>query len=138
VLVPKLLWKLPWHYGSFYFQVDQEKYSLRLKSKFSNNQIEIKKTQKKVELKQGFADLETMLTSLTDLLIGYYYRRDNQVGTYSIHHPRMEMYEASANFLYFSLFEDLKLLSASEMQNPHSIFSCEAVPFEIYLPPKLK
>jgi hypothetical protein len=73
---------------------------------------------------------------LTHPTTGYFKRLDGRLGTYKIWHPEMEMTYAKPHHLYFSLYENLGIMSRQEMDSPHSIFLCPEVEFEIYLPPQ--
>ena len=73
---------------------------------------------------------------LTHPIEGYFHRLDDALGTYSIWHPEMQLTMGQPKHLYFSLYERLGLLSKEEMQQPHSIFICPQILFEIYLPPR--
>ena len=77
-----------------------------------------------------------MMLILTHPVEGYYYRRNKTLGTYSIWHDKMELTLGKAKKAYFSVLEEMKLLSKDEMNNPHSVFLTPNIKFRICLPPK--
>jgi hypothetical protein len=138
-----MLWKIPWHYTNYSVDVRfnpdiniYEKFYYRFKSEWCNGEIEIEDTGVPIAECKGFSCLDEMKLILTHPTTGYFKRLDQKLGTYKIWHPEMEMTYANTHHLYFSLYEDLDIMSAKEMESPHSIFLCPKVDFEIYLPPR--
>jgi len=139
------LWKIPWHRAKY--EVDCEfdednactehgrsghytHYRFSFQSDWCNAQIEIEDTGIPVEL----SDEERLI--LTHPVDGYFYRLDGRVGGYSIWHDIIPLTSGKPRNLYFSLFEDLAVMNRDEMQQPHSIFLCPSINFDIYMPPK--
>ena len=89
-----------------------------------------------IGLTPGFATMVEQTLILTHPVDGFFHRLDGALGGYSIWHPLMKLTQARPRDLWFSLYDRLGLLSADEMQRPHSVFICREVPFEVYLPPR--
>jgi hypothetical protein len=88
-----------------------------------------------VGLTAGFGDLQSQTLVVTHPVEGFFNRLDGKLGHYSVSHEVMPMTSGRAKHLYFSLYERLALLSPGEMQNPHSIFICPKIDFNVFLPP---
>ena len=140
VYLARTLWGIPWYYGRYqvdctYGDVHYTKFSYRTQSKWGTAEIEIEDSGQPITPQPGFDDLETMRLILTHPVTGYYYRLNGQLGSYTIWHKLMEMTLAQPNHLYFSLLERLAVLNRDEMEQPHSIFICPKIDFDIHLPP---
>jgi len=85
-------------------------------------------------LLEGFESIDEQLLILTHPVTGYYFKRNNNIGTYNIWHPKMELFNGEPIDIYFELFEKLGLLSKEEMKNPHSVLMTPAIDFDILLP----
>lgn len=143
VKIPRLLWKIPWHHAKYNINCkysESEKrylnYELSTESEWCDSNIVLEDTGLPIDICDGFSDYDTLKLILTHPVTGYFYRLDKQLGTYSIWHEEMKLTKGNARNLYFSLYERLGLLSAEEMQNPHSVFICPEIYFKINLPPK--
>jgi hypothetical protein len=79
--------------------------------------------------------MEEMLLVLTHPVKGVYYKLNSKIGTYRIAHEKMNLKIGLPEKLYFSLFENLDLLSKNEMNKPYAIFYLDKVRFDIELPP---
>lgn len=143
VQVPRLLWKLPWHYARY--RVDcrynparqaYDRFRYRIASDWCGGVADIADTGEPVSLREGFATPDEQQLILTHPVAGYFRRRDGRLGSYSIWHDEIRMTLGTPRRLYFSLYDRLGLLSRAEMMHPHSIFLCPDVAFEIYLPPR--
>ncbi|MBE2220450.1 MAG: DUF2071 domain-containing protein [Anaerolineae bacterium] len=147
VALARGLWKIPWHRAQYEVDCvfDEENgrsehgrngrythYHFSIQSDWCNAHIEIEDTGSPVEL----SDEERLV--LTHPVDGYFYRLDGRVGGYSIWHNIIPLTSGKPRNLYFSLFEDLAIMSRDEMQQPHSIFLCPSISFDIYMPPKPK
>ena len=139
VHLAQALWRIPWYKARY--DVDcvfdettsrYTSYQMRIQSDWCAAQIEIEDTGKQVEL----SDAERLI--LTHPVDGFFYRLDGCVGGYGFWHELIPLKAGKPRDLYFSLYEKLGIMSAEEMQKPHSIFLCPRIPFEIYMPPKPK
>jgi hypothetical protein len=144
VSLPRMFWKIPWHHSRY--EVDcrfnpasgrYEKYSYHFTSSWCSGEVEINDTGEPIGLEPGFDTLDEMKLILTHPIHGYYRRLDGKIGTYEIRHPEMNCTRAVPKKLYFSLYENLGLMSKTEMQQPHSIFLCPEIKFDIQLPPQI-
>ena len=144
VNLPRRLWKIPWHNTAY--TVDcrfnpavrrYEKYRYHFESNFCRGRAELRDTGEPLKLLDGFASLDEMKLILTQPVRGFYQRQDGRTGTYQIWHPEMNGTLGAADDLYFSLYERLGLLTAAEMQRPHSVFICPEIIFNVHLPPQL-
>lgn len=143
VYIPRLLWRIPWHYASYQldcrFDKDAQRFdSFRYttESSWASAQIDIEDTGQPVGLTNGFDLLENQTLVVTHPVDGFFHRLDNKLGNYSVWHEVMSMTQGKARNLYFGLYERLGLLSKNEMQSPHSIFICPQIEFKVFLPPK--
>jgi hypothetical protein len=143
VRIPRILWKIPWHYANYSIdcQFSNKKrryvhYHIETKSDWAASTVILEDTGVTVRKCEGFENYDTLKLILTQPVTGFFYTLNKKVGTYSIWHNEMELTHAIPRNIYFSLFEKLELLTREEMQNPHSIFICPKVFFKIHLPPK--
>jgi hypothetical protein len=140
---PKYFFKLPWHFAKYKTDINwnqttnlYDTYKIYTESNFCSSEIILQDTALPVDLQKGFQNLEEQFFILTHPIKGYFYRTDNTIGTYSIWHDKINIRLAKSEKLYFSLYENLGILSKEEMNHPHSIFICPEVLFEVHLPPK--
>ncbi len=143
VMIPQLLWKLPWYYAKYnsrceYSSTEKrfKNYETSISSEWCNAIIELEDTGKEINDIKGFTSNDEMRLILTHPIEGYFRQTNGRIGTYSIWHEEMVGTMGKAKRLYFSLFERLNLLSKEEMNNPHSIFLCPRIKFRICLPPR--
>jgi hypothetical protein len=85
----------------------------------------------------GFPTLESGLVLLTHPLRGYYYRRDGQIGGYTIWHDRLKMNQGQAIQAEFPLLDRLGLVQIGDLSAIHSVFIQSETQFTVYLPPGL-
>jgi hypothetical protein len=143
VTVPRHLWKLPWHRGtvrfSCTFDVDQNRYTryrMVTESAWAPVEVEIEDTGRPVSALDGYRDLEAGLVALTHPLMGVYYRRDGQLGTYRIWHDRLQCTSGRLVEAKFDLLDRLGIATFAEQATPHSVLLQRRTEFTIYLPPK--
>lgn len=144
VHIPQILWGIPWYYTTYstnfnynQSQARYEAYSYHFHSEWCQGDVEIEDTGIPIHVLKGFQSMDEMKLILTHPVTGYFHRLDGKLGTYRIWHPEMQLTQATPKHLYFSLYENLGLLSKQEMQSPHSIFVSPQIEFEIYLPPQV-
>ena len=142
VKIPQLFWGLPWHYAQYQSQCEYnvsekkfQKYEMSMSSPWCDAVIDLEDTGMSMGPMKGFVSLDEMKLVLTHPTEGYFYRKDGEIGTYTIWHEEMVGTLGRAKRLYFSLFEKLNLLTNEEMNQPHSIFLCPRIKFKICLPP---
>ncbi len=143
VHLSRWLWKIPWHYADYEIdcRYDKEKlsyenYRFVHDSDWASAAIDLEDTGEPSGLLPGFADQAEQTLILTHPVLGYYYRLDGRLGTYSVWHKEIPLTAGKPKNLYFSLYERLGLLSREEMMQPHSVLICPKTTFEVHLPPK--
>jgi hypothetical protein len=143
VIVPRNIWRLPWHRGRVRFDCDFDeslnryvRYRMVTKSAWAPVELEIEDSGEPVVALDGFRDLEAGLVSLTHPLTGVYYRRDGQLGTYRIWHERLRCTSGRLVKARFELLERLGIASYAEQAAPHSVLLQRRTEFAIYLPPE--
>ena len=140
VYVARLWWGIPWHYARY--EVDcvwqngrYHHYHITSHSDWAAAEINLTDTGELITHQPGFNSLTEMQLILTHPVLGFYYRLNGRLGSYSVWHDRIPLTTAHAQHLYFSLYERLNLLSRAEMEQPHSIFLCPRTTFDVHLPP---
>jgi Uncharacterized conserved protein (COG2071) len=95
VLIPRYLWKLPWHRARMEFDCRYDAagaryaaYSVRTQSNWSPGTLSLADTGQPPASLSGVSSLEAGLVFLTHPLRGYFFRRDGALGSYSIWHDR--------------------------------------------------
>lgn len=142
VLLPRYLWRLPWHHGNIRFDCTFDsrlgrytQYRMRTASKWAPVELTLEDTGEAISQLHGFPDLESGLVQLTHPLSGYYYCRDGQLGGYTIWHDRLSCTSALCRHARFGLLHRLGLVSFDEQQHPHSVLMQHETEFIIHLPP---
>ncbi len=143
VYLPKILWKIPWHYAKYQTEFEYDnaakkynRFEVKSESDWCSSNINILDTGEPVASHAGFENLDAIKLILTHPIQGFFYRTDNKLGTYSVWHKELEITQGTADGIYFSLYERLGLLSKAEMNNPVSIFICPEIVFQVILPPR--
>ena len=142
VIVPRHLWKLPWHRGRIRFDcaLDAEgeryaSYRMMTRSRWAPAELILDDSGLLPQEIAGFPDLETGLVVLTHPMRGYFFRRDGSLGTYAVWHDRLQLTEGRVVRAKFPLLERLGLIGAGT--EPHSVLLQESTDFTIYLPPRV-
>ncbi|MCW5732905.1 MAG: DUF2071 domain-containing protein [Enhydrobacter sp.] len=140
VVVPRYLWKLPWHYGRMRFDCTLEdgyytQYRMETRSKWGSAELQLRQEAGLQQRHPGFPDEESALVTLTHPLTGYYYRRDGRLGSYSIWHDRLHMQPARLLAARFDVLERMGIVDIEEQQQPYSLLVQPETEFTIYLPP---
>jgi hypothetical protein len=143
VAVPRHVWKLPWHRARYRFDCTYDdvqrrytRYAVDIDASWCPARIELDDTGEAAGLLEGFASLDEQTLVLTHPTTGFFRRRDESLGSYSIWHEELRMTRARHRSLYFGLYERIGLLSRTEMEQPHSVLLCPSVEFDIHLPPR--
>lgn len=144
VCFPRWMWQMPWHYTIYEtdcrynaLSCRYEKYQYNFRSKWCDGTVEIEDTSEPTTISESFSCLDEMKLILTHPVSGFFRRSDNRIGSYKIWHPEMTMTKANPKRLYFSLYENLGIMNREEMSQPHSIFLCPKVEFDVHLPPQV-
>jgi uncharacterized protein YqjF (DUF2071 family) len=142
VLIPRSLWKLPWHRGRIRFDChfDSDRaayhtYRMRTRSAWAPAELEIEDTGEQIAALPGFEDLEHGMVLLTHPLRGFFYRRDGALGSYTIWHDRLVLTRGTCKRARFPLLDRLGLVRLADQDRPHSILLQRETNFSIYLPP---
>lgn len=141
VVIPRYLWKLPWHHGRMRFDCELQdgiytRYQMETHSTWAPASLRLRQEPGLAQGHAGFVDEETALVCLTHPLTGYYYRRDGRLGSYSIWHDRLQLQPAKLLSARLGLLERLGILSQAEQQEPYSLLVQAETEFTIYLPPQ--
>lgn len=140
VLIPQLLWRLPWHYARMRFDTSWESarcrhYHLHTTASWGRATVEIEGTDEPQGILPGFDSEAQTALILTHPLRGYFRRRDGLVGSYSVWHQRLHLRRGIARRARFELLDELGLTDA--LSKPHSVLLQERTEFHIYLPPHI-
>lgn len=142
VLLPRYLWRLPWHHGKIRFECEYDsdkglyrRYHMTTTSDWAPAQLSLEDSGEPVHALDGFSDLEDALVRLTHPLTGYYCRRNGSLGSYSIWHDRLYCTTAVCCHARFDLLHRLGVVSLAEQQRPHSVLLQHETEFIIHLPP---
>ncbi|KGD66391.1 hypothetical protein Y5S_00058 [Alcanivorax nanhaiticus] len=142
LLVPRLLWNLPWHAGKVRFDCHlnkttglYEKYTMETSSSWAEASVELVQSEFDELEFPGFPDVESALVYLTHPLAGFYFRRDNRLGTYRVWHKALQVKPAKLKSANFKLLSNLGIVQESEQKSPYSVLIEPINEFTIYLPP---
>ena len=89
VMLPRHLWKLPWHRGRIKFACELEgdiyrSYEMTTASSWAPVRLALEDAGSPVSQLDGFPDFETAVLILTHPLSGFYRRRDGALGSYQV------------------------------------------------------
>jgi len=140
--VPRYLWNLPWHRGKVSFDCAlnetsglYDKYVMETISDWAAASVELVQSESDALDFPGFPDVESALVYLTHPLAGFYYRRDNKLGTYRVWHKELAVKPAQLKSARFKLLSDLDIVKETEQNSPYSVLIEPINEFTIYLPP---
>ena len=140
--VPRYVWNLPWHAGRVSFDCERDevsglynKYQMNTESDWAPASVELVQDESDKLSFPGFPDTESALVYLTHPLAGFYYRRDNKLGTYRVWHKELAVKPARLVSANFKLLSDLDIVKESEQHSPYSVLIEPINEFTIYLPP---
>ncbi len=141
-MIPRYIWKLPWHKGNIHFECDYDiqmnqytRYTMQTKSSWSPAKLRLMDTGQPPQTLVGFPNLESGLVLLTHPLRGYYYRRDGLLGSYDIWHDQLHPTVGKALTANFPLLDRIGLVTEGDLENIHSVLLQNSTEFTIYLPP---
>lgn len=142
VVVPRYLWKLPWHPARISFDCRRdpgghryEKYSVTTRSRWAPGRLTIADSGVTPKDLPGFPNLEVGLVLLTHPLRGFFFRRDGALGSYTIWHDRSTATLGSAQEASYPLLHGLGLVLECNLTQIHTVLLQERIDFTIYLPP---
>lgn len=141
-VVPRYLWRMPWHKGRVSFDCSlnehsghYDAYKMICGSDWCDAHLELRQSESDQFELPGFPDVETGLVHLTHPLTGYYHRLDGKVGHYSVWHQRLDVKPAVVLTAEFSRLDELGIVSMSEQQYPYAVMVQPSSAFFVYLPP---
>lgn len=140
-IIPRKVWKMPWHHGKFdinaeFYEGKYRNYQINVRSSWATTRICLEDTGIPMNLEPGFTNMDEMKLIMTQPIEGYYFKTNKKLGNYRIWHDELIMTSAKPKDLYFQVFEDLELLTKEEMQSPHSVWMTPETYFKVELPPK--
>ena len=143
VRLARFFWKIPWYPAKYVWTCNYDEaggryvtYRYATESKWAAARIDVRDTGAAVDSLPGFESRDEMTLVLTHPVDGYFYRLDGTLGTYSVSHEVLQLTVGEPVDLHFDLLERLGVLSAAEMQQPHSVLLCQQTQFHIYMPPR--
>ena len=140
-MVPRYLWKLPWHRGAIRFDcgVDGEiyrRYEMTTRSSWAPASLILADAGSAPSHLEGFPDVETAMLILTHPLTGLYRGRDGALGSYKVWHDRLSPRAGSCGHARFGLLDRLGLVRFEDQSAPYSVMLQRQIEFTIYLPPR--
>jgi hypothetical protein len=142
VVVPRYVWKLPWHRSRMTFDCrchdDAGRYStfsVTTESHWAPGRLALDDSGEPPNSLPGFSNLESGLVLLTHPLRGYFLRRDGGLGSYAIWHPRLEPTVGAVKIATYPLLARLDLVAEGDTSRVHSVLVSRSIDFTIYLPP---
>jgi uncharacterized protein YqjF (DUF2071 family) len=138
VVVPRYVWRLPWHFVRMRFGCTWEstgaRYVHSAHGAWGEAEVDAIVEDAPTGRLDGFADeCETALV-LTHPFDGFLARRTGGTVTYSVWHERLALRRARASRARFRVFEDLGLVARDRA--PHSVLVQPRTEFLIFLPPR--
>jgi hypothetical protein len=143
VVLPRNVWRLPWHRGRIRFDCEFDaaagrytRYRLTTTGGWAAVELALEDLGQPCESLCGADDLEAGLVTLTHPLLGVYYRRDGRLGSYRIWHDRLQCSAGRCIGARIELFDRLGIVNYGEQAEAHSVLIQRETEFAIYLPPK--
>ncbi|SDG47330.1 hypothetical protein SAMN05421505_104274 [Sinosporangium album] len=133
VVLPRHLWGMPWSRERIRIEAEWDDTPPRWRLLAGDTTCEAAELPEPPRL-DGFTGESHWMELLTHPTQGWYRRRNEQVGTYSIWHPPMRPRYFAADSATFPVFERLGLIT-SEI-SPHSILIQPRLHFDIHTPPR--
>ncbi len=142
VLLPRMVWKLPWHRGRIRFDCAFDpalgcytRYRMSTRSDWAPVELELADGGEPVARLDGYPDLEAGLVILTHPLAGVFERRDGRLGSYHVWHDRLACSAGRVVSARIGLLDRLGVVPFAEQTHPHSVLIQRRTAFTIYLPP---
>ena len=142
-VVPRYCWKLPWHRAQMTFdclydgkELRYTKFQVTTHSDWAPGRLKIRDSGRPLEHLPGFSSLEAGSVFLTHPLKGYYFRRDQSLGSYTIWHDRSNTTVGKVEEARYPLLQSLDLVQEGDLKQVHSTLIQPSIDFTIYLPPR--
>lgn len=143
VVVPRLVWRLPWHRARMSFdcrfdpvEARYERLAVKTESRWAPADFKVEDTGRAPEALPGFKNLEAGLFLLTQPTRGVFFRNDRSLGGYSIWHDRMRPTVGAVRSSRHRLLADLGLVGDGDCSGIQSVLIQRRIDFTIYLPPR--
>ncbi|NJL92418.1 MAG: DUF2071 domain-containing protein [Anaerolineae bacterium] len=143
VVIPRYLWRLPWHRGRIRFETHYDaqqkrytRYRMTTASPWAAATLELEDSGAPVASLDGFSDLEAGWFKLTHPLVGAYFRRDGRLGSYSVWHDRLQCTVGRIRQARFALLDRLGLVPFEAQSSAHSVLIQPETEFIVKLPPR--
>ena len=142
VVVPRYLWRLPWHYGRFTIACEQvadgrySTYRIETRSRWAPLVLELDHDPGAPLTLPGFEDTAAALDVLTHPLDGFYGRRDGHLGSYTVWHERLAPTPGRVRHARIGLLDRLGIVPFAEQADAHSVLIQPRTEFQIHLPPR--
>ena len=140
-VLPRYVWRLPWHYGRFTISCSQDaagvysSFRIATKSRWAPLLLDLVHEPEAPLRFPGFPTEETALVVLTHPLVGHYTRRDGQLGSYSVWHDRLSPGAGRVREASFGLLHRLGAVPFAEQLAPYSVLIQPRTEFLVRLPP---
>lgn len=140
VVIPQLLWKMPWHRTGLHIErhaasVDSSSWQLTADGPWGAAEVSLRGTGRRLDLPSGFTDPQEASAVLFDPLIGWYDRRDGSgVGEYRVWHEPLKLELADVQIATSTVFNELGLIADGQL--PSSAGMQARVHFDVYTPPR--
>ena len=142
VVVPRFVWRLPWHSARMAFDCRYDEqagryisFNVETRSRWAPARLEIEDSGEAPFQLAGFPDLEAGLVLLTQPARGFFFRQDGALGSYSIWHDRLRPTVGIVKVAEYTLLQRLELVPKGDCGKVHSVLIQRSVDFTIYLPP---
>jgi Uncharacterized conserved protein (COG2071) len=134
VLVPRLLWQMPWHRARIRIGTEPGRWQLTATDPTGTSQCDLTVTEQPLGRLDGFTDTADTVRILTHPTDGWYRRRDGATGHYSIWHPVLAARVCAPTSARFTFLEELGLITADSA--PHSALTQPTIHFDVHTPPR--
>jgi Uncharacterized conserved protein (COG2071) len=140
VVLPRLLWGMPWHGGRTRIEAEWADdgrclaYRHRSATGWGAADVELGGTGKPAGGLDGFADAEDAAAVLTHPLDGFFLKPNGRLGRYAVWHDRLRPELGHARRARYAVFERLGLVTPDA--TPHSVLLQRSIDFDVLLPPQ--
>jgi len=142
VVIPRHLWRLPWHRARMDFDCRYDRaaaryttFNVTTRSGWAPARLAVEDSGKAPEQLAGISNLEAGLVFLTHPLRGYFFRQDGALGSYAIWHDRAHLTAGTVQEASYPLLQRLGLVQDGDRSGIHSVLIQPSIDFTIYLPP---
>jgi hypothetical protein len=134
VVVPRVLWRMPWHRARIRIGTQDGQWRLTAADASGASHCEVSLADQALGRLDGFKDASETVRALTHPTDGWYRRGDGGIGRYSIWHDVMAARPGSVTSARFTFLEELGLITS--YSEPHSAVVQPTIHFDIHTPPR--